>query len=190
MIINNKWKSNILKVTYRKLYRRIFLIDYASSLNISLSDENVFGSWPSFSTFKAHLFFLWKFTNKGDGKKIQIGHMTVPNKEFPAAFLLDASGYPWSVGTVYFLNDCCRTNFFGSDGLEGSWDYSITKHSVIFFFSEWKNIVLSGVTLYFKQLKWHKVSLLYLWLNLYLVVSINRHSLYRCLAKHYVLFIL
>ena len=99
-------------MTYRKLYRRIFLIDYASSLNISLSDENVFGSWPSFSTFKAHLFFLWKFTNKGDGKKIQNGHMTVPNKEFPAAFLLDASGYPWSVGTVYFLNYCCRTNFF------------------------------------------------------------------------------
>ena len=64
-----------------------------------------------FSTFKAHIFFLWKFTNKGDGKKIQNGHMTlVPSKEFPAAFLLDASGYPRSVGTVYFLNDCCRTN--------------------------------------------------------------------------------
>ena len=177
-------------MTYRKLYRRIFLIDYASSLNISLSDENVFGSWPSFSTFKAHLFFLWKFTNKGDGKKIQNGHMTVPNKEFPAAFLLDASGYPWSVGTVYFLNDCCRTNFFWI-----GWTWRLLRllnnqtHCHLFF-SEWKNIVLSGVTLYFKQLKWHKVSLLYLWLNLYLVVSINLHSLYRCLAKHYVLFIL
>ena len=142
-------------MTYRKLYRRIFLIDYASSLNISLSIENVFGSWPSFSTFKAHLFFLWKFTNKGDGKKIQNGHMTVPNKEFPAAFLLDASGYPWSVGTVYFLNYCYRTNFFWI-----GWTWRLLRllnnqTHCHHFFSEWKNIVLSGVTLYFKQLKWH-----------------------------------
>ena len=141
MIINNKWKSNILKVTYRKLYRRIFLIDYASSLNISLSDENVFGSWPSFSTFKAHLFFLWKFTNKGDGKKIQNGHMTAPNKEFPAAFLLDASGYPWSVGTVYFLNDCCRTNFFWI-----GWTWRLLRllnnqtHCHLFFFRNGKTL--------------------------------------------------
>lgn len=37
------------------------------------------------------------------------------------------------------------------------------------FISDWKNIVLPGVTLSFKQLKRRKVSLLYMWL----VVSIN-----------------
>ena len=41
------------------------------------------------------------------------------------------------------------------------------------FISDWKNIVLPGVTLSFKHLKWRKVSLFYLQLNVYQDVSIN-----------------
>ena len=114
-------------------------------------------------------FFLWKFTNKGDRKKIKNGHMTVPNIEFPAALMLDATGYAWSVDTVDFLNDCCRTNFFW---IGWTWRLNNQTHCHVFI-SDWKNIVLPGVTLSFKQLKRRKVSSLYMWLNVHLVVSIN-----------------
>lgn len=129
----------------------------------------------SFSTFKVHIFFLWKFTNEGDQKKIQNSHMTlVPNKVFPAAFPLDASGLARSVDTVDFLNDCCRTNFFCIGWTWRLREYSLNKHTVIFLFRTGKILsFLHGVILPFKQLKWRKVSLLYLWLNVYLVVSIN-----------------
>ena len=125
----------------------------------------MFGSWPSFSTFKAHIFFLWKFTNKGDRKKIQNGHMTVPNIEFPAALMLDATGYAWSVDTVDFLNDCCLLHRMD---LKAQRILNQQTHCHLFI-SDWKNIVIPGVTLSFKQLKRQKVSLLYMWL----VVSIN-----------------
>ena len=125
---------------------------------------------------------------KETGRKYKLATWhAVPNKEFPAAFLLDASGYPWSVGTVYFLNDCCRTNFFWI-----GWTWRLLRllnnqtHCHLFF-SGWKNIVLSGVSLSFKQLKWRKVSLLYLWLNVYLVVSINRHSLNKYIYYIYII---
>ena len=134
-------KSNTLKV--KVIYWKInwnFPWQIITSLNISLSDENVFGSWPSFSTFKAHISFLWKFTNKGDRKKIQNGHMTVPNKEFPAALMLDATGYAWSVDTVDFLNDCCRTNFFCIGWTWRLREYSINKHTVIFLFRTRKTL--------------------------------------------------
>ena len=109
-----------------------------------------------FQPSKPTFFFLWKFTTKGDRKKIQNGHMTlVPNKEFPAAFLLDASGLARSVETVDFLNDCCRTNFFWI-----GWTSRLNNQTHChLFISEWKDIVLSGVTLSFKQLKRRKVSL-------------------------------
>ena len=125
---------------YWKINPENFPWQIITSLNISLSDENVFGSWPSFSTFKAHIFFLWKFTNKGDRKKIQNGHMTVPNKEFPAALMLDATGYPWSEDTVDFLNDCCRTNFFYIGWTWRLREYSINKHTVIFLFRTGKTL--------------------------------------------------
>ena len=70
------------------------------------------------------------------------------------------------------FNDCCRTHFFWIGGTGRLKECSITKHTVIFLFRS-GDIVLSGVTLSFKQLKRRKVSLLYMWLNVYLVVSIN-----------------
>ena len=60
---------------------------------MTLSDENLFGSRPSFSTFKAHIFSYENSQVKKTRKKIQNGHMTVPNKEFPAVLMLDATGY-------------------------------------------------------------------------------------------------
>ena len=100
-------------MTYRKLYRKIFFIDYASSLNISLSDENVLDHDRLFQPSKPTFFSYENSQIKETGRKYKLATWhAVPNKEFPAAFLLDASGYPRSVGTVYFLNDCCRTKFF------------------------------------------------------------------------------
>ena len=71
------------------------------------------------------------------------------------------------------FNDCRRTNFFwiGSTGRLREW--SITKPGTVIFLFRSGNINLSGVTLSFKELKRRKISLLYMWLNVFLVVSIN-----------------
>ena len=123
----------------------------------------MFGSWPSFSTFKTHIFFLWKFRNKGDRKKIQNGHMTVPNIEFPAALMLDATGYAWSVDTVDFLNDCCLLHRMD---LKAQRILNQQTHCHLFI-SDWKNIVIPGVTLSFKQLK--------SFITLYVASRVNKH---------------
>ena len=96
-------------MTYRNLYRRIFLIDYASSLNISLSDENVFGSWQSFSTFKAHIFLQIKET--GRKYKMATWHCYQTKSFQPlSCWTQVVTRDPWV--QLIFLNDCCRTNFF------------------------------------------------------------------------------
>ena len=108
-------------------------------------------------------FFLWKFTNKGDRKKIQNAHMTVPNKEFPAALMLDATGYAWSVDTVDFLNDCCLLHRMD---LKAQRILNQQTHCHLFI-SDWKNIVIPGVTLSFKQLK--------SFITLYVASRVNKH---------------
>ena len=133
-------KSNILKVTDSQII---------TSLDISLSDENVFGSWPSFSTFKAHLFFLWKFTNKGDRKKIQNGHMTVLNR-VSSRFNV---GRNWSrviCGHSWFFKRLLSNKFLlHRMDLKAQRIPNQQTHCHLFI-SDWKNIVLPGVTLSFK----------------------------------------
>ena len=71
------------------------------------------------------------------------------------------------------FNDCRRTNFFWIGWTGRLREWSITKPGNVIIFFRSGNINLSGVTLSFKELKRRKISLLYMWLNVFLVVSIN-----------------
>ena len=153
-----------MKVIYWKINWN-FPWQIITSLNISLSDENVFGSWPSFSTFKAHIFFFWKFTNKEDRKKIQNGHMIDSTKQrVSSRFNVGRNCLHVICGHSWFFKRLLPNKFFlHRKDLEAQ---RILNQQTLchLFISDWKNIVLPGVTLSFKQVKRRKVSLLYMWL--------------------------
>ena len=71
------------------------------------------------------------------------------------------------------FNDCRRTNAFWIRWTGRLREWSIIKPGTVIFLFRSGNINLSGVTLSFKELKRRKISLLYMWLNVFLVVSIN-----------------
>ena len=93
--------------------------------------------------------------------------------------MLDESGYAWSERNRWSFKRLLSSKFLLDQmDLKAQRLLNNQTHCYLFI-SDWKDIVLPGVTLSFKQLKWRKVSLLYLWLNVYLVVSINNNFLRR-----------
>ena len=72
-------------------------------MHLGVSDENVFGYFKTFFlNLQSPYFFLKTFQMKETGRKKQNKMTTVPNKEFPAIFLLRKSGYARSMRTVNF----------------------------------------------------------------------------------------
>ena len=129
----------------------------------------MFGSWPSFSTFKAHIFFLWKFTKKRRPEENTKWSHDSAKQRVSSRFNVGRNWLRVICGHSWFFKRLLSNKFLlHRMDLKAQRILNQQTHCHLFI-SDWKNIVLPGVTLSFKQLKRRKVSLLYMWL----VVSIN-----------------